>query len=219
MHGVGKGNRNSALQRMVHPLLICIPWGVKWSSAGTEPISASCGCDSCGIHLLRTCSVSLLRLVITNRGSQSVSLVTGVITGSTPHPAAAFRFDLEIPNHHKVQLVCTSADCGLEGVAGSLAPYIIHLAPAETFSLQLPLDAFYRGGPHDERLCDEQTANARLLITLAGGQRLVLTDMRGTDHFVPALTTNSSKLPDGNRRATGPLWSGSLSTNVMVRCP
>jgi len=33
-------------------------------------------------------------------------------------------------------------ECGWEPVVGSLAPYIIHLAPTETHSIQLPLDAF-----------------------------------------------------------------------------
>ena len=139
---------------------------------------------------------SHLRLSLTNTKNQAVSVATGMLTGSAPHPAAAFRFAIETAEHRRIQLFCTSDACSPGVVAGSIAPYVVHLAPGESFSFEIPLDAF-RGVENDERLCTPGTRNSRLSASFTG---------------------TSGMFSGANSIETEHLWTGVLSTSVSIRC-
>lgn len=187
---------------IVYGLVWCAGW--RGAAQTRKPSSPDANLALAATIVPRAAATPLLRLTITNAGTQPVSLVTGTMTGSTSHPAASFRFVLEMGDHHQVQLACTSDECGWRPVAGSLAPYIIHLAPATAYSIQLPLDVF-RGVEQDVHLCSGPTQDARLLVELLGDEWMtVSSDSQNTN----ALWKNADSL-----------WKGKLSTSIDVQCP
>ena len=137
-----------------------------------------------------------LRLSLKNSAAVPVTILTGVMTGGTPHQAAAFRFYLEFANRRQVELLCTNSSCGPLVVAGSLGPYTITLGPQRVFNFDIPLADFrmIEGG---QRLCTRETEGARLVATLIGGQ---------------------SPWTGSNSESQNSYWTGTVSEGVPLTC-
>lgn len=149
---------------------------------------------------------SSVRLSLRNTGTRPVTILTGMMTGSTPHPAAAFRFFLKVPNQHQVELVCTNSSCGQLGIiAGSVSPYIVTLAPNQAFNIEIPL-ADFRTIADDQRLCMPETAGARLIVTLHGQQSSMTLLGQGSHGSV-----FDSAVKD-------PHWTGTVSESIPLSC-
>ncbi len=135
-----------------------------------------------------------LRLSLKNSAAVPVTILTGVMTGGTPHQAAAFRFYLEFANRRQVELFCTNSSCEPPFVAGSLGPYTITLGPQRVFNFDIPLADFrmIEGG---QRLCTRETEGARLIATLIGGQ---------------------SPWMDSNSGTQNSYWTGTISKGVPL---
>ncbi len=106
-----------------------------------------------------------LRLSLTNTGTVPLSILTGVVLGGTPYPAAAFRFRIEFRDHRNSELHCECSGPGVIG--GTIAPYTVTVQPGKVFSTEVPMTAFRiinDGG----RLCTPETQGARLTATLKG---------------------------------------------------
>ncbi len=190
------------------PSILILCFSLNGAAQTHNPLPSDTGISLVGSIVAGPAVTPLLRLTLTNKDKQSVSLDTGIITSSTPHPAASFGFVLEMADHHKVQLACTSDECGWGPVAGSLAPYVIHVAPSQTWSIQLPLDALWRIDQNGGRLCDGETQDARLLVTLATGSWELISSR--SQHHIQL----QQNLADGRTR----LLTEPLTTSVSLRC-
>jgi hypothetical protein len=203
-----KTNGICCLKGWLIPSILILCFSLNGAAQTQNPLPSDTGISLVGSIVAGPTATPLLRLILTNTSKQPVSLITGTITGSTPHPAAAFRFFLEMADHHKTQLACTIDECGWGPVAGSLAPYIVYLAPAETYSIHLPLDAFWKINHKGGRLCDEEMQDARVLVTFASGSWELISS--GSQHHIQL----QQNLADGRTR----LSKEALTTSVSLRC-
>ena len=132
-----------------------------------------------------------LRLSLINNAVRPVTVVTGITTGGTPHPAARFRFALKFRDKHRVELWCAnSTTCGPGIIAGTLQPYTVTLAPNQIFRVEIPLADFYAIDGKGERLCTRETEGGRLIATLIG---------------------SDSGAQDG-------YWTGKVSESILLTC-
>ena len=185
----------------VKAIMRCLPALLGLLLAGTTHAQTTADSSAQGVTL-STAIVSgaehtpSLRLSLRNAAERPVTILTGVMTGGTTHPATAFRFILEFENRRQVKLFCTNSSCGPMVVAGSLGPYTITLAPQHVFNIEIPLADFriIEGG---QGLCTRETEGARLIATLIGCQSPWMGSNSGTQNSY---------------------WTGTVSEGVPLTC-
>jgi hypothetical protein len=109
-----------------------------------------------------------LQLSLRNNDVKPVTIATGLIVGSTPYPAADFRFALRLRDQRYFTLFCGS--CGPGVIGGRVGVYKATLAPGDLTTTVVSLKDFLNIDEKDQRLCTEATKGAVLIATLRGQQ-------------------------------------------------
>ena len=146
-----------------------------------------------------------LLLTLTNTGASPVNIVTGMMVGSTPYPAAGFTFSIRFPDGRESKLLCACS--GPSIIAGSLGAYQVTLKPNKVFSAQILLSDL-RLVNGDGRLCTPETTGARLTATITG---------RKPGDMVHLFHSKTPMMKDDSE--PGPsYWTGTVSQSAPVMC-
>jgi hypothetical protein len=146
-----------------------------------------------------------LLLTLKNIGASPVNIVTGMMVGSTPYPAAGFTFSIRFPDGRKSKLICACSGPAI--IAGSLGAYQVTLEANKVFRAEIPLSDL-RLVNGDGRLCTPETTGAQLTAMITG---------RKPGDVVHPVPSKAPGMKDDSE--SGPsYWTGAVSQSVPLMC-
>jgi hypothetical protein len=146
-----------------------------------------------------------LLLTLKNTGTSPVNIVTGMMVGSTPYPAAGFTFSIRFTDGRQSKLLCACSGPAI--VAGSLGVYQVTLEPNKAFSAEIPLSDLQMVNG-DGRLCTPETMGSQLTAMLTG---------RKPSDIVHPFHSKAPGMKDDSESGFS-YWTGAVSQSVPLMC-